>query len=88
MSKTDSITLEDLRRVLEATSGVADGVDWSAPGTADVAFAELGYDSLAQLQMTVQLEDVYAVKIPEEEADGLRTPAAMIEYVNAQLTAG
>ncbi|WP_030673101.1 acyl carrier protein [Streptomyces sp. NRRL B-1347] len=88
MSSAHGITLEDLRQVLESASGVADGVDWKDPGTADTPFGDMGYDSLAQLQMTIQLEDKYAVSIPEDAAAELRTPAALIDYVNAQLTAG
>ncbi|SCL31458.1 act minimal PKS acyl carrier protein [Micromonospora pallida] len=80
------MTLDDLTRVIRATVGVDDSVDLDAD-IRDTEFAELGYDSLAVLEVVSRLEKEFPASVPEEKISELRTPRELIDYVNSQLTA-
>ena len=54
---------------------------------ADVAFTNLGYDSLAVLELSSRVEREYAVSIPDGAALAMRTPGGAVAYVNERLTA-
>jgi minimal PKS acyl carrier protein len=73
------MNLDDLRRLMNECAGVDESVDLSAD-IGDSPFEELGYDSLAVLEITARIEQEFGVRVPEEES--LTTPAALIEYVN------
>jgi minimal PKS acyl carrier protein len=81
-------TLKDLRRIMEGAAGVADGVDWDAPGTLTTAFEEIGYDSLALLEFAARVQKEYQVPIPNGVVEVLATPAAALAYVNDHLAKG
>jgi minimal PKS acyl carrier protein len=53
----------------------------------DIPFAELGYDSLALLEITTRIENRYSVSIPEDIATGMKTPREAIAYVNSLIRA-
>ncbi|HKS99644.1 MAG TPA: acyl carrier protein [Rugosimonospora sp.] len=79
-------TMDDLRRILRACAGEA------TPGIldtdiVDVPFRDLGYDSLAQLELASQIGREYATSIPDDAAVALETPRAAIAYVNDRIAA-
>lgn len=80
------MTLDDLTRVIRATVGVDDSVDLNAD-IRDTQFTDLGYDSLALLEVVSRLEKEFPASVPEEKISDLRTPRELIDFVNAQLTA-
>lgn len=45
---------------------------------------DLGADSLATVEFVMDLEDEFAIEIPDEEADKIRTVGAAIDYINAK----
>ena len=48
----------------------------------DREFEDLGYDSLVLLETTAQLKHLYDIDIPEDVIRDLKTPRAVLEYVN------
>jgi acyl carrier protein len=50
--------------------------------TEDAKFVEdLGADSLDQVELIMALEDEFALKIPEEDAEKLMTVGSAVDYV-------
>jgi minimal PKS acyl carrier protein len=72
-------TLDDLRRILRAGAGDSGALDGDI---ADVPFSELGYDSLAVLELASRVEREYDVSIPDDAVAEMRTPGAVMAYVN------
>jgi acyl carrier protein len=72
--------------VKEVTAGVVkDGV------TADMSFVEdLDMDSLSMVEIAVQAEDKFGVKIPDDELPNLKTVGDAVNYVstNTNLAGG
>lgn len=79
------ITRQDLRRILEGPGSEADAAVWEAAGTLDTPFSDLGFDSLALLEMAVRIEQEYTVAVPEEAVENLATPRAVLDFVNRRL---
>jgi act minimal PKS acyl carrier protein len=80
-------TMDDLVEILQSSIGVDDGLSFDA-GLADVPFTEVGYDSLALLELASQLQRRYGLTLPDAEAlERLQTPRLAVEYVNDALAA-
>ncbi|HLK01033.1 MAG TPA: acyl carrier protein, partial [Streptosporangiaceae bacterium] len=79
-------TITELGRILEASSGAADGVDWASAATLDVPFEELGYDSLALLELCARVQQEYEVQIPDDAVSEMRTPRSAVGYVNERFS--
>lgn len=74
------INLDDLRQLMRECAGEDESVDLDAD-ISDSSFEDLGYDSLAVLEITARIEQEHGVRVPEDE-EGLTTPGALIDYVN------
>jgi act minimal PKS acyl carrier protein len=48
----------------------------------NTTFTELGYDSLAVLEITGRIHKTWGIDIPESMAPDLQTPRLLLEYVN------
>jgi act minimal PKS acyl carrier protein len=75
------MTFDDLRDVLSDCAGESE----QGPLTADqidLAFEELGYDSLALLETAARIDSRYGVKITDEQILELRTLRELLEVVN------
>lgn len=72
--------LAGLRRIVEeVTNGVAHN-----DVTADKSFVDdLGIDSLALVEIAVQAEEKFGVKIPDDEIPNLKTVGDAVHYVSA-----
>jgi act minimal PKS acyl carrier protein len=81
-----ALTSPELRQMMRNGVGVEDGVDLDGD-IDDTTFDELGYDSLAVLELAGRIGQVYGVMIPDERLWELRTPRAVIDHVNADLAA-
>jgi act minimal PKS acyl carrier protein len=87
------LTPPDLWRMLEAVAGVPD--DRAGPAELaepaedrlDASFEDLGYDSLAVLQLAVRIELECGVGVPEDRLPELTTPRAVLTFVNGQCPA-
>ncbi|MER6666884.1 acyl carrier protein [Amycolatopsis japonica] len=76
--------MSELKEIMRACAGVDEGVDLDAD-IADVEFAELGYDSLAVLELANQVERRYGIPIPDEAVAEMPTPGRALDFINAQL---
>jgi minimal PKS acyl carrier protein len=83
---TAKITLEDVKRIMTESAGADESVDLDGD-ILDAPFADLGYDSLAVLELASRLQQQYPVSIPDEAVEALRTPGQVLTYVNSRLTA-
>ena len=81
MSK--KFTLDDLRELMRSSAGVDDSVDIDGD-IADLTFEELGYDSLAVLEMASQVQRTYSVPMPDESTEYMTTPQLAVDYINEQ----
>ena len=83
----DTMTLEDLLRILTECAGAADGVADGTGGTnlADTTFEDLGYDSLALIETAARIAQDYGVEVPDEDLTELETPRALLDLVNRGL---
>jgi acyl carrier protein len=78
------LTLDQLKQIMLRCSGVDDGVDLDGD-IADQQFRDIGYDSLAVLEMASQLQREYKLDIPDEAIEGLKSPGDVLRYVNGKL---
>ncbi len=78
------LTLDELRSILRVSGGVAEGVDLEGD-IIDVTFEELGYDSLALLEASTNIERTFGVNLDDPTFRDAATPKALIEVVNSQL---
>ncbi len=79
-------TLDELKGFMLRCSGVPDDVSLDSDIT-DVAFADLGYDSLAVLEIASAIQRAYRVDVSDEAIEGMRTPGDVIDFVNSARTA-
>jgi act minimal PKS acyl carrier protein len=80
-----SFTLNDLREVMRACAGVDESVDLGSD-IGSRTFEDLGYDSLAMLEMIAKIQNMLSVVITDDAAKKLTTPQSLADYVAAQLT--
>jgi act minimal PKS acyl carrier protein len=74
-------TLAELRTIMRQAAGELDpGAD-----VAEVRYADLGYDSLALLEITAKIKQNRGVEVPEEFVAGTATPATTVAAVNRLL---
>jgi act minimal PKS acyl carrier protein len=74
-------TLEELLAIMRESAGVDEDIDLSGD-VADTEFADLGYDSLAVLELAGQVQRRYGISIPDEASAEMPTPRAVVELVN------
>jgi act minimal PKS acyl carrier protein len=80
-----AFTLDDLIRILRDGVGVDDGVDLDGD-ILETPFPEIGYDSLALLEVAVHVEQEFGVAIPDSDVADLTTPKLTLDYVNHRIT--
>jgi act minimal PKS acyl carrier protein len=75
-----------LRDIMSVSVGVEDDVYFDGDHL-DAPFADLGFDSLALLELSSQIQRRFGVQIPDEAViDEMRTPRAAVDYINSRLT--
>jgi act minimal PKS acyl carrier protein len=80
----NSFTLDDLRRILIAVAGEDEEIDLSGDISA-MSFEDLGYDSLALMEMGARISQEYGVRIDDEEAAKFTTPGEVLTVVGGAL---
>lgn len=78
-------TLEDLKSLMRSCAGVDENVDLDSD-IGDTPFQELGYDSLAVLEIAARIEGTYGVHVSDDEMAGAVTPRYITDLVDRQLT--
>ncbi len=79
MAHSREEVLEQVKSVLSDKLGIDEGEI-----TDDASFeADLGADSLDLVEVVMDLEDQFGLKIPDEDARGLTTVGKAIDYVIA-----
>lgn len=79
----DRFTVDDIRRIMREAAGE----DESAPLDGDidqVLFSDLGYDSLALLQLVARVRQEFGVAMPDEAVAQMQTPADAVRYINSR----
>ncbi|MDB1089579.1 acyl carrier protein [Streptomyces sp. ACA25] len=79
---TPTVTLTDLTRMLRESAGEEEGIDLDGD-VLDTPFIELGYDSLALLQVIGQVQRDYALQIPDDAVVDAETPRALLDVINS-----
>ncbi|MGH3974850.1 MAG: acyl carrier protein [Pseudonocardiaceae bacterium] len=79
-------TFPDLQRTLSSCAGIDEAVNLDGP-VLDTEFTELGYDSLAVLELANRVQREYRVPMPDDAPQHMITPRSTISYINTQLAA-
>jgi acyl carrier protein len=78
----DQFTLDDLRDILINRIGVAPD---DIRDDRDQTFEEIGLDSLAFIEIQLEMEQRYGFQVSEDDAQGLQTFGDAVDYVNSRL---
>jgi acyl carrier protein len=78
----ETFTFEDLKRILVDRVGLEEDKVVDDP---DATFEDMGLDSLAFVEIQLAMQQEYGFNIPDEDAAGIDTVGAAIEYVNRRL---
>ncbi|MFA1538380.1 MULTISPECIES: acyl carrier protein [unclassified Actinomadura] len=79
-------TVNDVRRILRDCAGEPDSISLDSEIGA-VSFDEMGYDSLARLELAARIQQEFLVAIPDEQVEELRTPDDVVGYVTPRIAA-
>jgi minimal PKS acyl carrier protein len=79
----DTLTIDDLRRIFEAVAGADESVDLDGD-IIDVEFAELGYDSIAVLEVVGHIRRQYGISLDEDDLAEANTPRGLLALLHAQ----
>ncbi|MGW3623240.1 acyl carrier protein [Streptomyces sp. NPDC000880] len=79
-------TLLELAEKLRECAGESEGVDLDSDAVLDVPFIELGYDSLALLQVTGVIKRERGVELSDDAVVEAETPRILLKMINANLT--
>jgi minimal PKS acyl carrier protein len=82
MSQTSTIDRELLVQMLRESAGVEEGVDLDGD-ILDTPFIELGYDSLALLQVTGRIQREYNLVLPDDAVSEAETLRELLELIQA-----
>lgn len=81
-----ALRLDDLTRLLRECAGSDESIDLDGD-VLDLTFADLGYDSLAILELTAVIEREHAIRLDEDAVPEADTPRQYLELVNDALAA-
>ncbi|MEU8523372.1 acyl carrier protein [Streptomyces sp. NBC_01216] len=83
MSST-TMTFGDLKEIMSRCTGDTEELSEEHLAT---DFTDIGYDSLAVLEIASQIQREYGLHIPDEAIEEMNSPQAVIDYVNNSLAA-
>ncbi|MEU6658604.1 acyl carrier protein [Streptomyces sp. NPDC046821] len=86
-TSTATVTLADLTRMLRESAGEEEGVDLDGD-VIDTPFIDLGYDSLALLQVIGEIQREFGIDIPDDAVVDAETPGALLALINSGRTPG
>ena len=82
------LTVPALRALMKASAGDLPVEGMESDAFLGTGFEELGFDSLARVELTEQLRDWSGADLPDDLVDQSANPADLIERVNALLGQG
>ena len=77
----------DLTGIMRRCAGLEEAVSLDGP-VLDLSYEEMGYDSLAVLEIQAQIERQFGVPLGDDALEFMPTPGTTISYVNGLLQAG
>jgi minimal PKS acyl carrier protein len=80
----NKFTIDDLKKIVGACLGGDTAAELTA-ASLDVELYELGYDSLTVYEFVMKLQDDLSISITDEDIDTMKTPRAVIDFVNGRL---
>jgi len=82
-----TFTQVDLVGYIRRAAGEDEGLDLDGD-IAEITFADLGYDSVAMVEVALLVERELGISLPEDDRTGKSgTPKEFVELVNEQLPA-
>jgi acyl carrier protein len=78
------LALEDFKRIMRSCAGEIESLDHNGD-VLDISFVNLGYDSLALLEVAALIWREYGVALVDEDLDVHETPRAFLGKVNGML---
>ena len=75
-------TLADLREILTGRIGVDEA---DIPDDPDTTFDDIGLDSLAIMELQLEVEQRYGLRVPEEDAEKISSFREAVDYINGKL---
>ena len=79
------LTIERLRQIMRECAGEDESVSLDGD-IYDIAFSDLGYDSLAIMETAAKIEREFGLSLPDDMA-AAQTPRAFLAAVNHHLSA-
>lgn len=75
-----NLTLDELRRIVLEAAGEPEGRDLDGDLGA-TTFGELGYESLALMEVAARIQQEFGVEVEDAELPGM-TPGELVDQVN------
>jgi acyl carrier protein len=82
MAQHPPFTFEDLKNVLVNLVGIPAS---AVPDDLNASFEAIGLDSIHFIEIEVEMEQRYGIRIPAEDAGQIHTIGEAIDYVNRRL---
>lgn len=77
------LTLAELVNAIRKSAGDSDVADLDGD-ILDITFEELGYDSVALLELSVTLRSEHGITLSDDEILNIETPRGALELINGQ----
>ncbi len=74
-------SLTDLKSIMRRCTGADDAQDLDGD-ILNVRFRDLGYDSLAVLEIASNIQRAYKIAFPDEAIEQILTPADVLSFTN------
>jgi act minimal PKS acyl carrier protein len=79
-----TLPIDEFKSILREVAGDDDSIDLSGD-ILDVSLADLGYDSLAVLEVGAVVRRRYGVTVPDDSTERMTTVRNSLEYLNGLL---
>ncbi|GHK04157.1 acyl carrier protein [Streptomyces sp. NPDC003753] len=83
---SEQMRWEEFTAVVRECAGESESADLTE--AVDVSFTDLGYDSVALLEITARIEREYGIALDDEAVSEAKTPGQYLALVNEALAAG